>query len=127
MVVHRLERAGRTMLTLPKERRKLQGVPWFVDWMDAARLPFPGMGVAAPDEEECALAAEALGWLPLIPTNRLRLIVSARCLVSPAVLRHLFTWRTLGKLLGTDHKTIRKWHGQGIDLIVTALRERVAA
>ena len=125
-VVHRLNRAGRTMLALP-ERQTLQGLTWFKNWMDAARLHLPDMGAAVPDEGERALASEAFGWLPLIPTDRLRRIVAARCLISPVVERHLFSWRTLGKLLGADHKTIRCWHGQGIDLIVAALRERVAA
>jgi hypothetical protein len=48
--------------------------------------------------------------------------VDARSLVSPITDRHLFTWRRLGTLLGADHKAIQRWHAQGIDLIVKALR-----
>jgi hypothetical protein len=64
-----------------------------------------------------------MGWLALIPPDRivLRRIVGARSLVSPATERHLYSWRRLGTLLGADHKAIRRWHEQGIGLIVAAL------
>ena len=52
-------------------------------------------------------------------------IVGVRSLVSLVTDRHLFSWRPLGALLGADHKAIQRWHAQGIDLIVKALRSGV--
>ena len=66
---------------------------------------------------------EALAWMQSIPIENyvLRRIVGARCLVHPITDRHLFTWRRLGALLGADHKAIKRWHAQGIAVIVAAL------
>jgi hypothetical protein len=70
---------------------------------------------------------QAFGWLALIPADRyvLRRIVSARSLVSPLTLRHLFSWRRLGLLLGADHKAVQRWHGQGVGLIVRGQKAEV--
>ena len=67
---------------------------------------------------------EAMSWIPLIPIDRyvLRRIVGARSLVHPITERHLFPWRRLATALGADHKAIQRWHAQGIDLIVAALK-----
>ena len=72
---------------------------------------------------------EALGWIPLIPLYRyvLRRIVGARSLVHPITERHLYPWRRLGAAVGADHKAVQRWHGQGIDFIVTALNGRKTA
>jgi hypothetical protein len=66
---------------------------------------------------------EALGWITLIPSERLviRRIVGARSLVSPITERHLYSWRRLGQAVGADHKAVQRWHGQGIDMLVAAL------
>jgi hypothetical protein len=67
---------------------------------------------------------EAYSWLKFIPEDQyvLRRIVGARSLVHPVRDRHLFPWRRLGAAIGADHKAVQRWHGQGISLIVTALR-----
>jgi hypothetical protein len=72
---------------------------------------------------------EALDWIPRIPIDRyvLRRIVGARALISPITERHLFPWRRLGALLGADHKAIQRWHIQGINIIVAALRNPIVS
>jgi len=67
---------------------------------------------------------EAMVWLLLIPTDRyvLRRIVGARSLVHPVTERHLYPWRRLAAALGADHKAVQRWHAQGIELIVAALK-----
>jgi hypothetical protein len=71
---------------------------------------------------------KAMGYLTLIPQDRylLRRIVGCRALVHPISGRHLYSWRRLAELLRADHKAIQRWHGEGIRIIVFALR-RIAA
>ena len=63
-------------------------------------------------------------WLALIPQHRhvLRRIVAARSLVNPVTGRHLFEWRAVGRMVRADHHAMQRWHGQGVALIVEALR-----
>jgi hypothetical protein len=132
-VIYRLEEAGQTLLALPSTgwstklrttrldvvRSAIEGYGWENQRGDGARLR-----PAAPDSERIDRMDEALGWIPLIPRDRyvLRRIVGARSLVTPVTDRHLFSWRRLGALLGADHKAIQRWHAQGIDMIVKALK-----
>ena len=132
-VIFRLEEAGQTLLALPSSgwstrlrttrldvvRNAIEGYGW-----DSARGERARLRPAMPDSARIDRMDEAMGWIPLIPRDRyvLRRIVGARSLVSPVTDRHLFTWRRLGLLLGADHKAIQRWHAQGIDLIVKALR-----
>jgi hypothetical protein len=86
-------------------------------WASAmARAPMPSAA-------EITAMDEAMGWLALIPDGRfvLRRIVGARALVHPLTGRHLFAWRRLGAVLGAEHRSVQRWHGQGIALIVQAL------
>ena len=131
-VIYRLEEAGQTLLALPASgwntqlrttridvvRSALEGYGW--DRGGGALRP------AVPGADRIDRMDEALAWIPLIPLDRyvLRRIVGSRSLVSPITERHLFTWRRLGSLLGADHKAIQRWHGQGIGLIVAALKGR---
>ena len=133
-VVYRLEEAGQTLLALPSTgwstrlraprldvvRNAVEGYGWENWRRDAVPMRAP-----VPDGERIDRMDEAMAWIPLIPRDRyvLRRIVGARSLVSPLTDRHLFSWRRLGTLLGADHKAIQRWHAQGIDLIVKALRE----
>ena len=66
---------------------------------------------------------EAMAWIPLIPIDRyvLRRIVGARSLVHPITERHLYPWRRVATAIGADHKAVKRWHTQGIDLIVARL------
>ncbi len=132
-VIYRLEEAGQTLLALPATgwstrlrtsrldvvRNAIEGYGWETGRRDGGRLRPP-----VPDSARIDRMDEALGRIPLIPRDKyvLRRIVGARSLVSPVTDRHLFTWRRLGTLLGADHKAIQRWHAQGIDLIVKALR-----
>jgi len=131
-VIRRLEEAGQTLLALP-------GTGWTTRLrstrLDVVHTAIESYGwdrgsgplrPAVPGAGQIDRMDEALGWIPLIPLDRyvLRRIVGARSLVSPVTERHLFTWRRLGALLGADHKAIQRWHGQGILLIVQALKGR---
>ncbi len=128
-VIARLEEAGRTLLSLPRtgEHRHAprQRVAAALGAFATAEFDPPP---AVPPAARITRMDQALAWIPLIPAESLllRRIVGCRCLVSPVTGRHLFSWHRLARLLGADHKTIRRWHGTGIDLIVATL-ERDAA
>jgi hypothetical protein len=129
-VIYRLEEAGTALLSLPHTgystglrttrlefvRSALEGYGW--DNPSANRLR-PAM----PDAARITRMDEALGWVGLLPKDRvvLRRIVGARCLISPVTERYLYTWRRLGTLVGADHKAVQRWHAQAIDMIVAAL------
>jgi hypothetical protein len=59
----------------------------------------------------------------VIPEKKfvLRRIVGARALVHPLTRRHLFPWRRLAGILGADHKSVQRWHRDGIELMLKAL------
>ena len=84
----------------------------------------PGIAPRPPSSEHIARMEQALNWIALISPDRyvLRRIVGARCLVHPQTDRHLFPWRRLGKAMGADHRAVQRWHAQGIDIIVQAVR-----
>ena len=127
-VVYRLEEAGATVLALPGSgwttrmrtssieivRTALDNYGW-----NTARIRPP-----APSSEKITRMDEAMAWLSLIPQERcvLRRVVGARSLVHPITDRHLFPWRRLGAALGADHKAVQRWHAQGVDFIVKALK-----
>jgi len=127
-VVARLEAAGATLLAMPSRGYSTQLRMMRFDvvqtaaeaygWAPAmARAPMPGAAdITAMDE--------AFGWLALIPDGRyvLRRILGARALVHPLTGRHLFAWRRLASVLGAEHRTVQRWHGQGVEIIVRALR-----
>ena len=131
-VVYRLEEAGATLLALPGtgwstrlKTSSLEIVRTALEsygWTDARIRP------AVPSAEKITRMDEALSWIPLIPVDKyvLRRVVGARSLVHPITDRHLFPWRRLGAALGADHKAIQRWHGQGIGMIVAALRGAMA-
>ena len=133
LVIMRLEEAGRVLLALPNTgpstRLVQSGMEWVRDAAEAgsAMSAAPSrvkLRPAVPSAQEITRMDEALAWIPMIPLDRyvLRRVVGARCLVSPMTGRHLYTWRRLGVALGADHKAVQRWHGQGIDRIVAALR-----
>jgi hypothetical protein len=135
-VIARLEEAGATLLALPERgystrlstlrhdivRSALEGYGW-----QNARGESPRLRPPVPSAAAITRMDQAFGWLALIPADRyvLRRIVSARSLVSPLTLRHLFSWRRLGLLLGADHKAVQRWHGQGVALIVRVQKSEV--
>ncbi|HQT46631.1 MAG: hypothetical protein B7X08_05310 [Acidocella sp. 20-63-7] len=126
-VIVRLEAAGATLLAMPARgySTKLRQMKFDIvhttleaygGQLSTTRLPVPSAAaISAMDE--------AFGWLVLIPEERyvLRRILGARALVHPLTGRHLYPWRRLGAVLGSDHKTIQRWHGQAVELLSRAL------
>jgi Domain of unknown function (DUF6362) len=126
-VIYRLEEAGSTLLALPGTgwttklrtssieivRTALENYGW-----TEARIRPP-----TPSAEKITRMDEAMGWIGVIPLDRyvLRRIVGARSLVHPVTDRHLFPWRRLAAALGADHKAVKRWHVQAIEMIVVAL------
>jgi hypothetical protein len=129
-LVERLEEAGCTLLSLPSRGPSTRLAQLRLDvvhtaleaygWQATQIRPVPPSGAAIDRMDE------ALRWLALIPEERyvLRRIVGARALVHPITLRHLFPWRRLGSMLGTDHKTIQRWHRDGLALMLAQLCQR---
>jgi hypothetical protein len=129
-LVLRLEEAGATLLAMPArgystglKQIRLDVVHTALDaygW-EGARLRAP-----APPAVAVSRMDEAFSWLLFIPDKQyvLRRIAGARALVHPLTGRHLYPWRRLGKLLGADHKSVQRWHGQAMDMITRALSER---
>jgi len=129
-VVYRLEEAGATLLALP-------GTGWTTrlrtSSLEIVRTALESYGWTetriqppVPSSEKITRMDEAMGWLPLIPADRyvIRRVVGARSLVHPITDRYLFPWRRLGVALGADHKAVQRWHAQGIDTIVNALKQK---
>lgn len=127
LVTYRLEEAGATLLALP-------GTGWSTrlrsSSLEIVRTAIESYGWSAkkirppvPSAGRITRMDEAMGWITLIPLDRyvLRRIVGARSLVHPITERHLYPWRRLAAAMGADHKSVQRWHAQGIDLIVGAL------
>jgi len=127
-VVARLEAAGAAMLALPSHgySPKLRVTNYDVVHTTLEAYGWQPLKVrpAMPDAAEISRMDEAFGWLTLIPEEKyvLRRIVGARALVHPITRRYLYPWRRLGEVLGADHKSVQRWHGQGIGIIVMALK-----
>ncbi len=129
-IVERLEEAGATMLALPARgyatglrQTRLDVVHTALEaygW-EGAKLRPP-----APASPAVTRMDEAFGWLLFIPDKQyiFRRIAGARALVHPLTGRHLYPWRRLGGLLGADHKSVQRWHGQAIRLIEAGLAAR---
>lgn len=126
-IAQRLEAAGACLLALPERgysphlrisryevvRSALDAYGW-----EASRIRPPHPSGAEIDQMD-----EALGWLAAIPEERfvLRRILGARALTHPLTGRHLFPWRRLGGVLGADHKSVQRWHREGLGIIHAAL------
>ena len=126
-LTERLEEAGATLLALPNtgysphlRMMRYEVVHSALDaygWQPASIRP-PHPSNAAIDRMD-----EAFAWLALIPEERflLRRIVGARALTHPLTGRYLFPWRRLGGVLGADHKSVQRWHRDGLGLILNEL------
>ncbi|WP_288039041.1 DUF6362 family protein [Acidiphilium sp.] len=126
-IASRLEAAGSCLLALPERgysphlritryevvRSALDAYGW-----EASRIRPPHPSGAEIDRMD-----EALGWLAAIPEERfvLRRILGARALTHPLTGRHLFPWRRLGGVLGADHKSVQRWHREGLGIVLAAL------
>lgn len=102
------------------------GIEWVRDAAEHYGRERARIRPAIPGAAQISRMDEALAWLSLIPADKyvLRRVVGARSLVQPMTGRHLYSWRRLGGAIGADHKAVQRWHAQGIDLIVSALRRK---
>ena len=128
LVVARLEEAGRTLLALPHTgyttRLKTSAIEIIRSAIEGDSCANVGGRLRPAVQSSAGIAAgRGAGLDSLIPLDRyvLRRIVGARALMNPLTDRYLYPWRKLGTLVGADHKAVRRWHGQGIGLIVEAL------
>jgi hypothetical protein len=123
-----LENAGATLLALPNAGHSTRIRQMRFDIVHTALEAYGWAAepVRAPAPDAAAISAmdEAFGWLALIPDEKfvLRRILGARALVHPLTRRHLFPWRRLAGVLGADHKSVQRWHGDGIRFLMKALK-----
>ncbi len=126
-VIRRLEEAGATLLAMPDRGHSTRLRQMRFDVVHTALEAYgweaPPLRAPAPDATEISKMDEAFGWLRLVPDGQfvMRRIVGARALVHPLTRRHLFTWRRLANVLGADHKSVQRWHGQGVSVILRGL------
>jgi len=129
-LVERLEQAGSTLLAMPARGYSTQMRQMRFDVVHTALEAYgwesAAMRAPAPGAAAISAMDEAFGWLALIPEQKflLRRIVGTRALVHPLTQRNLFPWRRLAALLGTDHKSVQRWHGNGLEVILAALHKR---
>src|ERR1700748_2343118 len=127
LITCRLEEAGATLLALPttgwSTRLRTSNLEIVRSAIESYGWTEKRIRPAVPSAMRITRMDEALSWITLIPLDRyvLRRIVGARSLVHPITERHLFPWRRLAEAIGADHKAVKRWHGQGIDLILARL------
>ena len=125
-VIARLEEAGSSLLALPVRCWSTRGkVAAMMSDLEARGETRERQIRLDQAPRQVTRMDEALGWITLIPLHRYahRRVVGARCLVSPLTSRHLYSWRRIGELLGVDHKTVQRWHREGIAFIVKGLSD----
>jgi hypothetical protein len=126
-IVARLEAAGATLLAMPARGYSTHLRQMKFDIVHTALEAYGWQSAMARPPVPCAsdisLMDEAFGWLALIPEAQylLRRILGARALVHPLTQRHLYPWRKLASVLGTDHKSVQRWHAQAVALLVKNL------
>ncbi len=132
-LIEALEDAGATLLALPHSGHSTRMRQMRFDIVHTALEAYGWAAerVRAPMPNAAAITAmdAAFALLSLIPEQKfvMRRIVGARALVHPLTRRHLYPWRRLSGVLGADHKSIQRWHGDGIQLIVKALEGKSAS
>ncbi len=132
-LVQLLEEAGATLLALPPTGYgpglRRSSLPIVREAAECHAADLAPLRAPIPSAARISRMDRAFEAIQLIPETRLllRRVVGCRALVHPVTGRHLYAWRRLATLLGTDHKTIQRWHKEGIDLILYALRLRAAS
>ncbi len=127
-----LEEAGSTLLAMPpagfSPRLRTTTLPVLREAAEAYGWSMAELRAPMPSASRISRMDKAMGYLALIPQDRylLRRIVGCRALVHPVSGRHLFSWRRLGELINADHKAVQRWHGDGIRIILDALRRQAA-
>jgi hypothetical protein len=123
----RLEQAGATLLAMPATGYSTKMRQMRFDIVHTALEAYgweaPPLRAPAPSAAAISEMDEAFGWLALIPEEKflLRRILGARALVHPLTGRHLFPWRRLAAAVGADHKSVQRWHAQGLEMVARAL------
>jgi hypothetical protein len=126
-VTARLEDAGSTLLAMPSRGYTTHMRQMRFDIVHTALEAYgwapPALRAPVPSAAAISAMDEAFAWLKLIPEASfvLRRIIGARALVHPITKRHLYSWRRLAAMLGADHKSVQRWHGSGIAMLVQAL------
>jgi len=126
-IVATLEAAGATLMAMPQQGYTTHLRQMKFDIVHTALEAYGWQSVVArppvPSAADISLMDEAFGWLAYIPETLyvLRRILGARALVHPLTERHIYPWRWLATLRGTDHKAVQRWHGQAVMLLVQAL------
>ncbi len=126
-IVLRLEEAGATLLAMPNTgpSTRLRQMRFDVVQTAIEAYGWESERLRAPAPDAAAISAmdEAFGWLALIPEPKfiLRRILGARALIHPLTRRHLFPWRRLAAAVGADHKSVQRWHRDGVDLLLVRL------
>ncbi len=129
-LVSRLEAAGATLLALPSRGYSTQLRTMKFDVVHTALEAYGWQSAVVrpvmPSAVEISHMDEVFGWLTIIPETKyvLRRILGARALVHPITGRHLCPWRRIATMLGADHKSIQRWHGQGVELVLRELNAR---
>lgn len=129
LVSRRLEMAGETLLAMrtkhPGPAAHGSSMPDIVrDFRESYGWSNEPVRAAIPSSADITRMEATYAWLQFIPQNRhvLRRIVSARSLIHPVTGRQVITWTRLARLIGCDPRAIRRWHEQGIGIIVEGLR-----
>jgi len=126
-IADRLEAAGATLLAMPAKGYSTQLRQMKFDIVHTALEAYGWQSAAArppmPSAADISAMDEAFGWLALIPEQKfmIRRILGARALVHPLTGRHIYPWRRLGVMLGADHKSVQRWHGQGLAMLEAVL------
>lgn len=140
-VISRLEETTATILAMPGGMPRL-GVKvcdygynseWFDEAGDDADISaskgriIAGMAKPpAPTAAAITRADEIVAWLAIIPQNRyvMRKIVAARSILKWTDGKHVFSWSKLSQTIGADVRAVKRWHAQGIQIIVDALNAK---
>jgi hypothetical protein len=132
-LIQLLEEAGATLLALPhtgySPALRTSALPVVREAGEAYGWDPAALRAPVPPAARISRMDSTFAKILLIPENRLllRRVVGCRALVHPLTGRHLYSWRRLAHMLDTDHKSVQRWHRDGIDLILRALRTQAAA
>lgn len=127
-VVELLEWAGAILLAMQLRggRPRMRGNAWpeyLTTFAESYGWTNERLRPAIPGAHDISCMDVILGWISYIPLDRyvLRRIVGARALVAPVTQRHLFSFNRIAQSLGCDYRAVKKWHADGVALIVSGL------
>lgn len=125
-VIERLEEAGATLLALrlPRVGPSLSVTAWpeiVREAVEAYGWAEEAPRASVPEAAAISAMDEAYGWLALLDSHVTRRVLGLRSLVDPITWRHRVPWRTLAKAVGSDPRSVRRWHRKGVEKLVVAL------